>query len=180
MMCHVMGVAKEESIRPAAHLGVAMQLTNICRDVHEDWQRGRLYIPEAVLAASGIRGLRQHLGTPLASQHAHGLSVAAASLLNTADRYYESADTGLADLSPRCAFAVRSARRIYSGIGDVLRQRGCDPLSDRAFVPLPAKLFLVSRSAWLSVREIPKRIGQHQEWRAPVRIASFPEDVLPV
>ena len=50
MMCHVLGVRDTRALRHAAHLGIAMQLTNICRDVAEDWQRGRL-VPAAAAAA---------------------------------------------------------------------------------------------------------------------------------
>ena len=58
MMCHVLGVQEEVAVRHAAHLGMAMQLTNICRDVAEDWERGRLYIPDPLLDECGAAGLR--------------------------------------------------------------------------------------------------------------------------
>ena len=51
MMCHVMGVADPRALRHAAHLGMAMQLTNICRDVMEDWERRHLYLPDELLGA---------------------------------------------------------------------------------------------------------------------------------
>ncbi|HVV81460.1 MAG TPA: squalene/phytoene synthase family protein, partial [Kofleriaceae bacterium] len=65
MMSHVFGVADERALPRAAHLGIAMQLTNICRDVAEDWQRGRLYLPDELVAAHGAGGLRGDLGRPL-------------------------------------------------------------------------------------------------------------------
>ncbi|NIR77906.1 MAG: squalene/phytoene synthase family protein, partial [Gemmatimonadetes bacterium] len=49
----VMGVRDERALQNAAHLGMAMQITNICRDVEEDWGRDRLYIPEELLARYG-------------------------------------------------------------------------------------------------------------------------------
>jgi phytoene synthase len=66
IMCHVLGLSDDRALVPATHLGIAMQLTNICRDVGEDWQRGRLYLPDTVLAAHGLGGLHARLGTPLA------------------------------------------------------------------------------------------------------------------
>jgi len=48
-MCHVLGLADDRALVPAVHLGLAMQLTNICRDVDEDWQLGRLYLPGELL-----------------------------------------------------------------------------------------------------------------------------------
>ena len=52
MMAHLLGASGAEPLRRAAHLGIAMQLTNICRDVDEDWRNGRLYLPEELLGAA--------------------------------------------------------------------------------------------------------------------------------
>ena len=57
MMCHVMSLRGERALVHAAHLGIAMQLTNICRDVAEDWRRGRLYLPAELLARHGAKDL---------------------------------------------------------------------------------------------------------------------------
>ena len=97
----------------AAHLGIAMQLTNICRDVAEDWQRGRLYLPAALLEARGISGLRPGEPLPVAP-----IGEVVAGLLALADHYYRSGDRGIAALPWRAALAVRSARGVYSAIGD--------------------------------------------------------------
>ena len=56
IMCHVMGVRDDRALVPAVHLGIGMQLTNVCRDVAEDWDRGRLYLPDELLARHGVRG----------------------------------------------------------------------------------------------------------------------------
>ena len=45
MMCHALGVTDDAGLAHAGHLGIGMQLTNIARDVAEDWSRGRLYLP---------------------------------------------------------------------------------------------------------------------------------------
>ena len=61
------GLTVEEGLHEylvAAHLGLAMQLTNVCRDVREDWQRGRLYLPDELLARHGAGGLCSELGKP--------------------------------------------------------------------------------------------------------------------
>ena len=49
MMCRVFGVTDQRALRHAKSLGIAMQLTNIARDVREDWQRGRCYLPQSWL-----------------------------------------------------------------------------------------------------------------------------------
>ncbi len=64
MACHVLGVRDDDALVPAAHLGIAMQLTNVCRDVAEDWQRGRLYLPDDLLARHGAGGLMALLDGP--------------------------------------------------------------------------------------------------------------------
>ena len=65
MMTHVLTLRDDTALQAAAQLGVAMQLTNICRDVLEDWQLGRLYLPRTWLQRSGLGGLPGQLGGPL-------------------------------------------------------------------------------------------------------------------
>ena len=54
MMCHILKIRDDRSLFNAAHLGIAMQLTNICRDVSEDWSRERLYLPRELLTSSSL------------------------------------------------------------------------------------------------------------------------------
>jgi phytoene synthase len=147
MMCHVMGVSHPEALRHAAHLGLAMQLTNICRDVREDWSRGRLYLPEELLARHGVQSLGSRRGQPFPSDAVDGCRGAIAELLGVADRYYASSDRGLDYLSWRCAFGVNAARRIYRAIGAELARQRWDVRADRAVVPRSQKLWLCLRAA---------------------------------
>jgi phytoene synthase len=155
MMCHVMGVRSERALLHAAHLGIAMQLTNIARDVHEDWQRGRLYLPRALCAPHGAGTLHEALGMALPARALLPVAHATAELLEHADQYYRSADAGLVHLSPQCAFAIRSARLIYAEIGAVLRRRACVPSARRAVVGMPRKLVLVARAAGETLARLP-------------------------
>jgi 15-cis-phytoene synthase len=159
MMCHVMGVRDPRALEHAAHLGIAMQLTNIARDVLEDWQRGRLYLPDELLAAHGAPGLRQQLlaaGGDFPEQFAAAAAGATADLLEFADEYYVSGDLGMADLSLRCSLAVRTARSVYAAIGDRVRAQGCNPLAGRAIVPTPTKLRLAARALHQTLYAAPK------------------------
>lgn len=177
MMCHVMGVRHPDALRHAAHLGIAMQLTNICRDVAEDWQRGRLYVPLTLLEgqprARGIQGdFPDELRGPMAQ--------AVQRLLATADHFYASADRGLRYLSPRAMWAILVARLVYSSIGTVLRQRGCDVTRGRAYVSFPVKL-------WLVVRALGRVCASFRTWSstAPGNVRQlplqrYPADVLPI
>lgn len=166
MMCHVLGVRNRRALTHAAHLGIAMQLTNICRDVAEDWNRGRLYIPDEVLAPLGAPRLAGELGGPLPEAARGPLSCAVAQLLALADRYYRSGDRGLSALPLRAAFAVRTARLVYATIGRRLAKQHFDVLAGRAVVPGWMKLWLTAKAALMTLGEAPSRIRRRFK-RAP-------------
>jgi phytoene synthase len=142
MMCHVMGADDPRATRPAAALGMAMQLTNIARDVAEDWGRGRLYIPREALPP----GPDLHPGGPLAPAIATRLCLAVPALLEAAAPLYRWGDAGLRYLDLRSAMAVRAARLIYSDIGAVIARRGHDVTAGRARVSGRRKIWLALRA----------------------------------
>jgi phytoene synthase len=146
MMCHLMTVSHVAALRHATHLGLAMQLTNICRDVHEDWQRGRVYLPLELLDRHGVGGLAERREQPFPADAIDGCRGAIADLLDVADRYYASSDVGLDYLPWRCALGVNAARRIYQAIGHELAQRRWDVLAPRAVVSTPRKLWLCAQA----------------------------------
>lgn len=147
MMSHVMGLADPGALSAAARLGVAMQLTNICRDVREDWERGRLYLPRALLAEVGGAWIPTHVGRPLPAAARWPLARAIARLLARARIGYRAGDHGLRALPPRCRLAIAAARQLYAAIGDELERRECDPFAPRAVVPGPRKLALLATAA---------------------------------
>lgn len=157
MMTHVLGVDDEAAVVPAAHLGIAMQLTNICRDVAEDWQRGRLYIPDDVLGRHGGRGLARELGGALPAAARPALAGGVRDLLALADRYYRSADRGLIALPWRAALAIRSAREVYAAIGGRIARADHDVTAPRAFVPTGRKLARVALAALRTAATAPRR-----------------------
>lgn len=146
MMCHVFGVVSARAKLGAAHLGIAMQLTNVCRDVHEDWLRGRNYLPRSVLGnVRSITGCQASLSArehtfPQGSVAAHAR--ATKSLLAVADEFYAKGEQAIRYLRFRPALAVRTARLVYAHIGRIVESRGADPRLPRAFVPLGTKLGL--------------------------------------
>ncbi|CAN5918205.1 hypothetical protein BH11MYX3_BH11MYX3_21970 [soil metagenome] len=158
MMSHVFGVADEAALEHAAHLGIAMQLTNICRDVAEDWERGRLYCPEELLATHGASGLAGDLGGPLPVSAYPPIARTVADLLALADRYYASGDRGLRALPWRASLAVSAARRIYAGIGRRIADTGHDITAGRAVVSRAAKLGHVARALGRITLDTPRRI----------------------
>jgi phytoene synthase len=145
MACRVFGVRDALTLVHAAHLGMAMQLTNVCRDVEEDWERGRLYVPLELLPPDVAGELRAGGQRPLPPGARAALRAAVSVLLREADRYYRSADRGIRALDGRVRLAVRTARLIYAEIGDVIAARGYD-VAPRAVVPRRRKLTLVARA----------------------------------
>lgn len=178
MMCHVMGISEQRALRNAAHLGMAMQLTNICRDVEEDWGRGRLYVPDALLARCGAPGLAHELDAPFPDEARVPVGKAISWLLDEADRYYASGDEGLPALSWRCALSIRSARLVYSAIGGRIRRAGCDPRGGRAIVPLAAKLALVLRAVAASALDAPRRLSRGPALPLPPSVVLRLADVV--
>lgn len=166
LLCHVMDVRTRRALPHAAHLGMGMQLTNICRDVAEDAERGRCYLPAALRGQEPLpRVIRR--------------------LLDEADRFYRSGDRGLRFLPWRCAVAVRAARLIYAAIGEEIRRRGYDVLSGRAVVPRRRKLVLAAWALLLGLSELPGRWLRALRPRPSAASAllpplEFPDDVLPV
>jgi 15-cis-phytoene synthase len=182
MMCHVMGAAHPAALRRAAHLGIAMQLTNVCRDVHEDWLRGRLYLPAALLEEEGVGFVARAAGGPVPAGVGPALAPVVRRLLGEADRFYRSGDLGLSELPWRCALAVKAARLLYAAIGARIARQGHDVFTGRAVVPGARKLLLVGRAAAGAVASLPGRLRGRSSpalLPAPTR-TRFPDDVLPL
>ena len=130
MMAILMGVRDTHTLARAADLGVAMQLTNICRDVGEDARAGRLYLPRALLREQGINP-EQFIRDPRPSP---ALTAVLTHMLNEADLRYQRADEGIRQLPRRCRPGIWAARRLYAEIGQRVAQTGYDPISQRAVV----------------------------------------------
>ena len=180
MMCHVLGVRAEAATHHAVHLGVAMQLTNICRDVAEDWERGRLYLPADLLAAYDGAWVADALGGAFPPAARAPVARATAALLDLAEAYYRSGDAGIPALAWRSALAIRTARHVYAAIGARIRAQGCDPMAGRAFVPGRAKLHLAARAAAASAPALFRSGVGHPAPLAPPKIEVRAEDALPL
>lgn len=155
MMCWIMGVRSPQALARACELGVAMQLTNIARDVGEDARNGRLYLPRQWLAEAGIdpeAWLRHPVCTP-------ALQGVIERLLQEADRLYCQSTAGVAMLPRDCRSAILAARYIYAEIGQQLRRDGLDPVNQRAVVPTSRKLVLLAcagvQSGWIGRPGVP-------------------------
>ena len=148
MMALVMEVRAPDALARACDLGVAMQLTNIARDVGEDAANGRVYLPLDDLAAAGV-DVDEWLAKP-AFTPAIGHVVKA--LLDRAEALYARAHPGIAQLPLRCRPGIFAARRIYAEIGRVIAANGFDSVNQRAYVPQSTKRKLLARSVLSAVR----------------------------
>lgn len=137
-MSYIMGVSDTKAFRHAIDLGIAMQLTNIARDVQEDFSNGRVYIPEEWLAERRIPK------TCLLDLHFRdSLFQVVMRLLERADELYQEGYRGLRYLPWRAAFAVASAAEIYAQIGRKIRRGGPMVISQRVYVSKLEKLALL-------------------------------------
>ena len=154
----------------AVALGVAMQLTNIARDVVEDAQRGRCYIPAEWGTASQV------LAAPAdASQRAEAFA-ALRRLLALADDFYAYAQSGIQTIpAPNCR-AIRIAAALYQAIGNKIVSRGPDRYwQGRTSLSAAEKTWLIARTFLSSQKSsLPARDVWHSELSHLVDIPGFP------
>ncbi|WP_405756747.1 phytoene/squalene synthase family protein [Streptomyces sp. NBC_01420] len=127
-------VPREEAEPHAAALGVAFQLTNFMRDVGEDLDRGRVYLPGDLLASHGVdRALLEwSRRTGRGDTRIRAALVAAAAMTR---EVYRTAEPGIAMLDPRVRPCIRAAYTLYGGILDVIAEQDYRVLHRRAVVP---------------------------------------------
>lgn len=128
MMCVLMRVREADALARACDLGLAMQLTNIARDVGEDARAGRIYLPLDWLREAGVDP-DGFLADP---QPAPAIRRATARLLAKADQLYLRSESGVAALPIACRPGILAARLIYAGIGAKVARAGHDGVTARA------------------------------------------------
>lgn len=142
MMTLIMGERAPHVLDRACDLGIAMQLTNIARDVGEDAREGRLYLPLAWLRHEGIDA-----EAFLASPHFDArVGRVVRRLLGRAESLYVRADRGIALLPRDVRMAMRAARLVYSDIGREIARAEWDSVSQRAHTSSLRKAVLLARS----------------------------------
>lgn len=131
---------------PARALGKAMQITNILRDVGEDWRDlGRTYLPADQLAARGIDlGAVVDTAPPVPDAYAELTE----GLMEHAERLYDDAAEAVAALRPAAQAGIRGAARMYREFLNSVRANGYDNLSQRAAVPFRRKLATLARDGY--------------------------------
>jgi phytoene synthase len=135
-------------VEEAIALGVANQLTNILRDVGEDVQRGRIYLPLEDLARFNYT--EEDLFNGVIDDRWRELMRFE---IQRARKFFVQAEKGIRALSPDSRWPVWAALMLYQGILDVIEQNDYDVFNRRAFVPKPKKLVSLP-VAWLRAQAL--------------------------
>jgi 15-cis-phytoene synthase len=142
MMALLMDARSQAALARACDLGVAMQLSNIARDVGEDACMGRIYLPLQWLREHGIDE-SEWLAAP---RFTPALGAVVQRLLHEADTLYARAAAGVAMLPLDCRPGINAARYLYAAIGHEVARAGCDSVSRRAVVRGAARARLLARA----------------------------------
>jgi phytoene synthase len=145
MMLPILGSADPSSARePARQLGLAFQLTNFIRDVAEDLDRGRVYLPEADLERFGVT--RDDLVTAAADEHAGpAVKELVAFEVQRARKHYAAAAAGIPMLERSSQACIRAAYHVYGAILTEIERQDYDVFARRAVVPTRKRLVMAAR-----------------------------------
>ena len=140
----VFGMEEGEGLALAHHLGRALQLTNILRDLDEDARIGRLYLPLPVLRAAGIGAT-----DPASALASPALGAACAEIVSRARAHFGEADAIMARSPRRAVRAPRIMAEAYLAILDRLVERGWSPPRPPIQLPRGRLLWIIMRHAFI-------------------------------
>ena len=158
MMTYILGYKSDLAFEYAEKLGIALQLTNILRDIREDKELGRIYIPQDELKQYNIT--EQDIIDEKMNNSMRELVKFQA---ERAHRFYREAEKGIPMLADFSQFAIHAASEIYRGILYKIEDNQFNPYLGRVFVPLGGKLRILLREKIKTVfRTVPQRF-KHQK-----------------
>jgi len=149
MMANIMGVRDEATLDRASDLGLAFQLTNIARDVIDDAQANRVFVPQDLLLRHGAPNDATSLANRDNWPAAHK---AACEQLDIAEQYYASAKVGIKELPFRCAWAISAALAVYREIGERLKAGGPEAWEGRVSASKGRKMALALGAVGPAIR----------------------------
>jgi 15-cis-phytoene synthase len=167
MAMHIVGYEGEKAIPYAIKLGVALQLTNILRDVQEDWENGRLYLPLEELhmfnldEADIARGEIDHRWRAFMRFQ-----------IQRARQLYAEALPGVAMLGKSGRFAIAAAAELYRAILDDIEAHDYDVFSRRAHTSKQEKLATLPGIWWRSKTNEYAQLANKPVHTQPVLVAS--------
>jgi phytoene synthase len=145
MAMHIVGFSGEEALPYALKLGIALQITNILRDVAEDWRNGRLYLPQDELEAFGLS--EKDIENGIVTENWRKFM---AFQIERNRRLYAESLKGIAMLDADGRFAIAAAAELYRAILDEIEQQDYDVFSRRAHLSTFAKLRRLPGIWWRS------------------------------
>jgi phytoene synthase len=141
MICDVLDISDSKLRYFAIDFGIAMQLTNICRDIKEDAQIGRIYLPKNETASLAIGNFRSPSNTDLII-----INSSRDKLIKLADEYYQSGMYGINQLPIKIKRSFRVASNIYQGIGHKIIKKRCSFNEQRVYLSKFEKLNLTIKT----------------------------------
>ena len=146
MMLPIINTKDAEARKHAIDLGIAMQLTNIARDVYEDAKMNRLYLPKEWLGQVSISDLIDH---KLDDQKKRLIELSIKNLIELSDKFYANGFSGMKFIPLRTRLAIFFAAKIYKGIGEKIKSGGYVYKLERIYLNKLEKL-------WITIISIPE------------------------
>ncbi len=166
MAMHIIGFSGRDAIPYAVKLGVAMQLTNILRDVREDWAAGRLYLPQDELATFGLG--EDDIAAGRADERWRSFM---RFQIDRNRRLYAEAMPGIAKLQRSGRYAIAAAADLYQAILDDIEAHDGDVFRERAHLTMWAKLRRLPGIWWRSRTMRDRASSAVEELGPPVEVA---------
>ena len=146
MMLPIINTKDAEARKHAIDLGIAMQLTNIARDVYEDAKMNRLYLPKEWLGQVSINDL---IDNKLDDQKKKLIELSIKNLIELSDKFYANGFSGMKFIPLRTRLAIFFAAKIYKGIGEKIKSGGYVYKLERIYLNKLEKL-------WITIISIPE------------------------
>ena len=146
MMLPIINTKDAEARKHAIDLGIAMQLTNIARDVYEDAKMNRLYLPKEWLGQVSVSDL---IDNKLDDQKKRLIELSIKNLIELSDKFYANGFSGMKFIPLRTRLAIFFAAKIYKGIGEKIKNSGYVYKHERIYLNKLEKL-------WITIISIPE------------------------
>ncbi len=146
MMLPIINTKDAEARKHAIDLGIAMQLTNIARDVYEDAKMNRLYLPKEWLGQVSVSDL---IDNKLDDQKKKLIELSIKNLIELSDKFYANGFSGMKFIPLRTRLAIFFAAKIYKGIGEKIKSGGYVYKLERIYLNKLEKL-------WITIISIPE------------------------
>ncbi len=142
MMCSLMNINEKRLFKHAIELGIAMQLTNIARDVREDFEINRIYIPNLVI----LKNLQDHKKIIIDREIEKKVSSKVIKLIEDSEKLYDQAARGIIDLPVNFRFVILFASNLYREIGKQILKEPLIIWKKRVYITKVKKVIIFFRT----------------------------------